>query len=370
MQEAAAKGLGEHLARHIANMRGARCGDAHVYRTEKRLEKLFRECGWKQLRDITADSFEAWRGKNLGKSAKTINDFLGVARTFLKGIVQKEWLEVNPLQSVKMITGKGKATLERRAFTDAEMRRLLGVAGPRQVVYLTAVQTGIRRGALGQLVWDDLILDSDLPQVRVRALTAKKGKLQIIPLCNELAAVLKMIRPVAVDGGDLVFHEMPSMAQFRADLKAADIEERNQLGQVVVFHSLRHTFITNLNRAGVAPRAAMELAGHSHMSLTMNVYTDANLLPLVSSVQKLPHFCGALPQMLPQATGANSYLLAQAGTEYQHAATHEEPANIGSNHALAEAGVVCHETAEPPIVVATPTKKSGCSPMVSGRRFR
>ena len=175
MQEAAAKGLGEHLARHIANMRGARCGDAHVYRTEKRLEKLFRECGWKQLRDITADSFEAWRGKNLGKSAKTINDFLGVARTFLKGIVQKEWLEVNPLQSVKMITGKGKATLERRAFTDAEMRRLLGVAGPRQVVYLTAVQTGIRRGALGQLVWDDLILDSDLPQVRVRAPDSQEG---------------------------------------------------------------------------------------------------------------------------------------------------------------------------------------------------
>ena len=355
VREAAAKDLREHLARHIANMRGARCGDGHVYRTEKRLEKLFRECRWLRLRDITADSFEEWRAKNLGKSAKTINEFLGAARTFLKGLVQKGWLEVDPLAAVKKITGKGKVSeQERRALTDAEMCRLLGVAGPRRVVYLTAVHTGTRRQELERLVWGDLILDSVTPQLRVRASSAKSGKLRIIPLCPELAAVLHAIRPVAVDSEERVFDEVPDMDQFRADLKAAGIVFQNQQGQVV-FHSLRHTFITNLNRGGVAPRAAMELAGHSQMNLTMNVYTDANLLPLVASVEKLPHYCGTLPQILPHATGAGGFLLAHTGTEAQVADTYQAPANIGQSHVLTEVGVMGHEMELAPRVGLEPT---------------
>jgi site-specific recombinase XerD len=42
---------------------------------------------------------------------------------------------------------------------------------------------------------------------------------------------------------------------------------------VVDFHALRHTFISNLARAGVHPRNAQALARHSTIDLTMNVYT-------------------------------------------------------------------------------------------------
>ena len=39
------------------------------------------------------------------------------------------------------------------------------------------------------------------------------------------------------------------------------------------FHANRHTFISNLGKAGVSPKVAQTLARHSDINLTMNVYT-------------------------------------------------------------------------------------------------
>ena len=39
----------------------------------------------------------------------------------------------------------------------------------------------------------------------------------------------------------------------------------------------RHTFITNLERAGVSPRTAQTLARHSDIRLTMGIYTHIEL---------------------------------------------------------------------------------------------
>jgi integrase len=43
-------------------------------------------------------------------------------------------------------------------------------------------------------------------------------------------------------------------------------------GRVLDFHSLRHSFISNLARAGVSPRVAQALARHSTPMLTFGVY--------------------------------------------------------------------------------------------------
>jgi integrase len=48
-----------------------------------------------------------------------------------------------------------------------------------------------------------------------------------------------------------------------AHLEAAKITKVDAQGRVVDFHSLRHTFCTNLQRAGVSQREAMELMRHN-----------------------------------------------------------------------------------------------------------
>jgi Phage integrase family len=53
------------------------------------------------------------------------------------------------------------------------------------------------------------------------------------------------------------------------------------------FHSLRHTFCTNLHRASVPQREAMELMRHNDPRLTANTYADASLFGLKDAVKKL-----------------------------------------------------------------------------------
>ena len=58
----------------------------------------------------------------------------------------------------------------------------------------------------------------------------------------------------------------------RKRLEAAGIEPETEAGRVD-FHSLRVTFITALARGDVHPKKAQELARHSSINLTMQVYT-------------------------------------------------------------------------------------------------
>ena len=53
-----------------------------------------------------------------------------------------------PCFAVGKVQTNGKQTRPRRAFTHDEIARLLAVAGPRKVIYLTAVHTGLRRKEL------------------------------------------------------------------------------------------------------------------------------------------------------------------------------------------------------------------------------
>jgi hypothetical protein len=89
----------------------------------------------------------------------------------------------------------------------------------------------------------------------------------------------------------LVFKQfMPDMDCFRADLKAAGIQYVNDTGEYADFHSLRKTFATELAKAGVATRVAMELMRHSDPKLTTQIYTDAGMLPIWDAVGALPMF--------------------------------------------------------------------------------
>jgi len=70
------------------------------------------------------------------------------------------------------------------------------------------------------------------------------------------------------------------------------LEYRDAAGHVADFHALRKTFITNLCRAGVSPKAAQTLARHSDINLTMNVYTMLTFHDQASAMEALP----AIPQ--------------------------------------------------------------------------
>jgi len=312
VRNAAQSPLEGHLVQYVADLRALNRDVQYVNELENRIRKLIHDCGWKLLRDITADSFQTWRAKK-NRSPKTLNEYLGSISSFLSWMEKHERISKNPLKHVQKVQTNGKQVRPRRAFTDDEMRRLVIAAGPRKVLYLTAALTGLRRSELAELERDDIHFEAAKPFINVRASTTKNHKQAVIALHPDVKDEIALLVQQLSAGEKRIFaHLMPNMDRFRADLKAAGIEFINQKGLRADFHSLRHTLATNLARAGTAPRVAMEIMRHSDMRLTAKTYTDAGLLPIADAVLNLPSL------VKPKVTST------QIGTQNLFRASHDQ----------------------------------------------
>ncbi|MGL6194101.1 MAG: tyrosine-type recombinase/integrase [Thermoguttaceae bacterium] len=62
----------------------------------------------------------------------------------------------------------------------------------------------------------------------------------------------------------------------------------NSKGKYADFHRLRHTFSSDLGKAGVPPKTAQILARHSDTSLTLNIYTHVDHTERFDAIHSLP----------------------------------------------------------------------------------
>jgi integrase len=338
LREAAQKSLAAHMEDFLADLRAS--GRAEMYQANLRcrLTKLLKDCGWQYPKDVNADSFMAWRsGQSL--AAKTLNDYLDAANGLMKWMQRAARLEGNPLKTVGKGKTAGREAVQRRALTDDEVRRLLEVGGSRKAVYLTALNSGLRRAELAALQKGDCFLYGDNAYLKVRASTTKNNKAATIWLNDEVAAELKKLVKPSADLNESVFERIPDMDQFRKDLAAAGIRYVDEQGRRADFHALRHTLATNLARCGVLPRVAMEFMRHSEMRLTNKTYTDVAHLPLAEAAEMLPQFSkGKDTQISTHVSGAAGHKLAGAGVSEIRAGHEEGIDNKGECPVLSPAG--------------------------------
>ncbi len=312
IREADRRSVSVHIEDFVADLEALGRDDEYIRHVGGRMRALVAACGWQGLRDITADSFQAWR-QTQALSRKTLNEYLNAARAFCNWMVKHGRLALNPLQEVAKADVRGHQA-ERRALAVDEVAVLLKVAGERSVFYLAAVHTGLRRAELEGLRWADLDFTSQPPTLTVRASTAKNRRQATLPLHPELAAVLATRQPAAV--GDLVFGDgLPRMRTMRADFDAAAIVRVDAQGRFADFHSLRKTFNMSLQAHGAGFTTTMNLMRHSDPRLTARTYTDIAMLPLADAVSKLPWF------------GAND---SEKGTENGTAQTVKTGSNVSA----------------------------------------
>jgi len=320
LRNAAQSPLEQHLKEYVADLSALNRAAQYVYELKNRVRRLIRDCGWTVLRDITADSFQSWRAKQV-LSPKTLNEYLGSISSLLNWMEKHERIGRNPLVHVQKVQANGRQVRPRRAFTDDEMQRLLCVAGNRKVAYLTAVYTGLRRSEMAALERDDIHLEREKPFINVRASTTKNHQQAVIALHPDLVSEMRSHVAKLPAGESRIFASvMPTMKRFKADLTAAGIEFINAKGYRADFHSLRHTLATNLARAGTAPRVAMEIMRHSDMRLTSKTYTDAGLLPVADAVLRLP----SLTHTKTAASQIDSQDLFRAGQDVSPTGTKPE----------------------------------------------
>ena len=250
--------------------------------------------GNRQLSDIDVATIETFIYAKLdeGKAPKSIHNYLGLLHSILAYAVKRGWCESNPVALVE--TPRAPRDRDIRFLTLPELESVLAASPDTllgqvdRVVFLTAAMTGMRRGELVALRWQDI--DSEVGLIRVRrnftrnqfGTPKSRRSSRAVPLAPRLTDELRAHRGrcPSTEALDLVFaHPLlgtvldPSKLRkrFLACVRRANVRP-------VRFHDLRHTFGTQMAAAGAPMRAIQEWLGHSDLRTTL-IYADYALDP-------------------------------------------------------------------------------------------
>jgi len=287
----------------------------HVDLVTNRARRVIEGCGFVFWSDVSASKVMAYldglradaldeKGEvaKRGIGAQTFNFYLAAVKQFCRWMVKDGRASESPVAHLDGRNVRTDRRHERRALSVDELRRLLtaakgglehhSMAGPeRAMLYRLAVETGLRAAELASLTRASFALNGPRPTVTLLAAYSKHRREDVLLLRPDLAAELRAHLAGKLPAAP-AFERMPTSyrtaVMFKADLAAAGITYRDDAGRVADFHSLRHTFITNLAASGCHPKTAQVLARHSTITLTMDRYTHGVVGDEAAALDRLP----------------------------------------------------------------------------------
>ena len=326
-----AQSLKTHLAAFKEYLANKGDSEKHVNQTCNRIKRCFDGCRFKLWTDISASKLVSWLAserKSERMGIKTSNYYQSAAKEFCNWMVKDQRVASSPLNHLAALNSDGDVRRKRRAVSETEFDWLIKAAsigpeiqcvtGPdRAMLYVLATWTGYRRKELASLTLASLDLDSPTPSIQVAAAYSKRKRNDSIPLH---AIVIERLKAWLAEksfesrktplfnlrsrGGSL----RRTAKMMKCDLKRArgmwiddadtpDEKEKrrktdflnycNEDGLFADFHSNRHTFITNLGKAGLSPKMAQTLARHSDPKLTMNIYSHVETTDQAKAIERL-----------------------------------------------------------------------------------
>ncbi|MGO8931977.1 MAG: tyrosine-type recombinase/integrase [Limisphaerales bacterium] len=243
------------------------------------------------------EGFLSWRQKqNLApKTAivdiKTLNIVFHRAERY--GVILK-----NPVMAVALPKA---VSSEREIFTHDEVQKLLDTVGFKSEWYtliLMGYCTGARLGDCATMKWDNVNFRDRVISYEQR----KTSKVVRVPLVEDLYNHLNTMRefidseyicPELAEGGN--GGKQGLSESFNRIVKRAKIDPQQIQGKGkqkftrLTFHSLRHSFNSELANAGVAQEIRMKLTGHSSVGMNER-YTHHSIKPLEQAMSVLPSF--------------------------------------------------------------------------------
>jgi len=286
-------------------------------RTYERYEEVVRlhivpSLGRYQLQKLTAQHVQAFYATKLkeGFSPTTVNTFHNVLHKALD--TAKKWKLVTE-NVCDLVDPPRTEQFEIQPLTMEQIHKLLALARgrPIEAILTLALATGMRRGELMGLKWQDIDFKTGTLQVR-RIMSripsklqhdGKKGYTEAAPKTKKsrrnviiapfVLKVLEQHRKRQQEakekvGDRWVHHDLVFCTSIGTTLNP-DRDIRLPLKTLlqeaelpnIRFHDLRHSAATLLLGMGIHPKIVQEILGHSNISITLNVYS--HVLP---SMQK------------------------------------------------------------------------------------
>jgi integrase len=227
-----------------------------------------------------------------GLSAQTVVHLDRVLSRALKRARQLRLIAANPTQDIERPRVERK---EIQVLDAAQATKLVAAASSTRIYVpiVLALATGLRRGELLALRWQDLDLDArtltvvrSLEQtndgLRFKAPKSARGR-RTIALSESMVEVLRSHRLAQLeermqlglgrDENALVFARLDGEPIAPDTFTGWFARVAKRAGVRINFHGLRHTHMTDLLRANIHPKVASERAGHSSVGFTLDRYS-------------------------------------------------------------------------------------------------
>ena len=249
-------------------------------------EILYTQLGNIQVAKINQYHIDKFKIQQLKRvSPITVNVYLRTLRAAFNHAIRWNDIEKNPFKGVEMVRIPERAPLYFKKEEIKQIMKAIKEDWLKDAISFTLL-TGLRRGEMVNLRWEDVNLDSRLIYIESHAtLRTKAGKRRAIPLNDDAMKVLRNRYPgreceyVFTHRGNQLHGEWVS-EKFRYYVRKSGLNKK------LHFHSLRHTFATWLVKAGVSIYEVQKLLGHSNVTITQ-VYSHLASEELHSAVSKL-----------------------------------------------------------------------------------
>ena len=224
------------------------------------------------LPDLVEGVMRHWKAADL--SVGTIKTLFSVFKDFVKSAYQQD-LDTKRL-NFQHFGDRVKPQNRIKAWTKEQAKIALVEAwdcNSPELFYILTVTlgTGMRKGELFALTWDDIdllngeitvskSLDMDTNEVG----PTKTKQTRTIQMSSQVAKVFERCYTPG-KGGDRCFRS------FNPNQKLKSLCRKNGL-PILSFHDLRHTFATTCLEKGLSPKWVSATLGHAKLSTTFDVY--------------------------------------------------------------------------------------------------
>lgn len=202
------------------------------------------------------------------RKISTVNRELSTLRHMFSKAEEWNMINSSPFKKIKGLF-ENENNKRLRFLSEAEEERLLDkcAAFLRNIV-LVALNTGMRKGEILSLKWE---------QIRDGFIYLTKTKTNIprqIPLNDTMTSLFESL-PRHITSDHVFYRQKDGTAydnvykSFNTAVREAGIEDFH-------FHDLRHTFASNLVKAGMSLVAVQQLLGHTDITMTMRYAHLAN----------------------------------------------------------------------------------------------
>lgn len=203
-----------------------------------------------------------------GKAPQTVNGQLKFLRAIFNYAVDEGYISDNPAKKIRYFPLPKDRSVE--YWTKEEVELILEYVNPHFKDHFEFIyHTGLRKGEILNLTWNDINLNRKNPTIIIQAKdgwSTKNNATRVIPLNSKAVAVLKRQKKQdihnyvfsAVRGG--IIHKNQLYDVLQKALKKIGLE-----GDV---HKFRHTFASHLVMSGVGFETVSKLLGHTSVETT------------------------------------------------------------------------------------------------------